>query len=110
MQIPAIGFGTGTALRDKDATDYVVQAIETGFSHIDTAQSLLRLVKPTITTDFFAVYHNEASVGDAIRESALSRTDLFVTTKYSTGPIQESVRESLARVKYLESYFLDFLS
>lgn len=34
----------------------------------------------------------------AIRESALPRSELFVTTKYSSGPIQESVRESLSKV------------
>ncbi|KAF5376476.1 hypothetical protein D9615_008620 [Tricholomella constricta] len=81
LQVPAIGYGTGTALRDKDARDYVIQAIEAGFSHIDTAQ----------------IYHNEASVGEAIRETGLAREDLFVTTKYSSGPIQQAVRGSLSK-------------
>jgi len=38
--MPAIAFGTGTALygRDpKEVAEYVGQALETGFSHIDTA-------------------------------------------------------------------------
>ncbi|KAG6914164.1 hypothetical protein DXG01_002002 [Tephrocybe rancida] len=91
-QIPAIGFGTGSALFGKDATDYVIQAIETGFSHLDTAQ----------------VYGNEESVGDAIRESGLSREELFVTTKYWTGPIQQATQESLDKLglKYVDLYLI----
>ncbi len=38
-QLPSIAFGTGSALYGRDATDYVEQALENGFSHIDTAQS-----------------------------------------------------------------------
>ncbi|CAE6456631.1 unnamed protein product [Rhizoctonia solani] len=84
--IPAIGFGTGSALFGKDATAYVVQAIEGGFTHIDTAQ----------------VYKNEESVGEALRQAfgeaapaggdrsdiekqrlgRLVRDDIWVTTKY----------------------------
>ncbi|KAG6864525.1 hypothetical protein C0991_008926, partial [Blastosporella zonata] len=91
-EIPAIGFGTGSALFGKDATDYVIQAIETGFSHLDTAQS----------------YGNEGSVGEAIRESGLSREELFVTTKYWTGPIQEAIRTSLSKLglKYVDLYLI----
>ncbi|QRV77846.1 aldo/keto reductase family protein [Ceratobasidium sp. AG-Ba] len=86
--IPAIGFGTGSALRDKDAYYYVVQALEGGFNHIDTAQ----------------IYHNEETVGIALQNvlggktegspyhgnmdiekhagKALRREDIWVTTKY----------------------------
>ncbi|CAE6483228.1 unnamed protein product [Rhizoctonia solani] len=87
--IPAIAFGTGTALYGKDATAYVTQAIRGGFNHIDTAQ----------------IYKNEESVGEALRqafgetptvESAgvdiekqklgkLTREDIWVTTKYGGG-------------------------
>ncbi|KAF8063229.1 Aldo/keto reductase [Lyophyllum atratum] len=81
-EIPAIAFGTGSVNKNSSARDIVMQAIETGFSHIDTAQ----------------IYHNEASVGEAIRESGLSREELFITTKYFSRPIQESVRDSLAKL------------
>ena len=40
IQIPAIAFGTGSALYHKDATAYVAQALENGFSHLDTAQGI----------------------------------------------------------------------
>ncbi|KAG6816538.1 hypothetical protein H0H87_005315 [Tephrocybe sp. NHM501043] len=91
-EIPAIAFGSGSALYGKDAADYVVQAIEAGFSHLDTAQ----------------VYKNEESVGVAIRESGLSRDELFVTTKYWSGPIQQSARESLSKLglKYVDLYLI----
>ncbi|EED77512.1 predicted protein, partial [Postia placenta Mad-698-R] len=49
-------------------TDYVTNAIETGFSHIDTAQ----------------FYANEESVAAAIRETGLDRSDVFITTKWSS--------------------------
>jgi len=81
-KIPAIAFGTGTALFRRDATDSVIQALEIGFSHIDTAQS----------------YGNEDSVGAAIRESKLPRADLFVTTKYLSGPIRRSFEEGLGKL------------
>ncbi|KAG6813043.1 hypothetical protein H0H93_013536, partial [Arthromyces matolae] len=81
--IPAIAFGSGSVNKGKDASDLVSQAIETGFSHIDTAQA----------------YKNEESVGVAIRESGLTREDLYITTKYSRpGPISEAVRNSLDKL------------
>ncbi|KAG6908747.1 hypothetical protein DXG01_003451 [Tephrocybe rancida] len=80
--IPAIGLGSGSVNKDHDMTELVLQAIETGFSHIDTAQA----------------YQNEDSVGKGIRESGLSREELFVTTKYRRGPIQEAARQSLDKV------------
>jgi hypothetical protein len=46
-QFPLIAFGTGTAFFKKDASAQVKQAIDTGFSHIDTAASKSsRLIYP----------------------------------------------------------------
>ncbi|OBZ71476.1 NAD/NADP-dependent indole-3-acetaldehyde reductase [Grifola frondosa] len=78
--MPAIAFGTGSKLKGQDVTECVEQAIETGFSHIDTAQW----------------YANEDSIGKAIRETALERSELFVTTKWSgRTSIPGGVRDSL---------------
>jgi len=47
------------------------------------------------------MYLNEAEAGQAIRESGLSRTDIFVTTKYSgLGglDIETSIQDSLRKV------------
>lgn len=77
-KMPQIAFGTGSKWKGQDVTDYVTNAIETGFSHIDTAQ----------------FYANEESVAAAIRETGLGRSDVFITTKWSS---QAGVRESLER-------------
>ena len=37
--MPTIAFGTGSALKGRDVTDFVEQALESGFDHIDTAAS-----------------------------------------------------------------------
>ncbi|CAE6351560.1 unnamed protein product [Rhizoctonia solani] len=111
--IPAIAFGTGTALYGKDATAYVVQAIEGGFNHIDTAQ----------------VYKNEESVGEALRQAfgettaarnekvdiekqklgRLARDDIWVTTKYG-GDIdaEEALDISLKKLglSYVDLYLI----
>ncbi|MDR2382667.1 MAG: aldo/keto reductase [Prevotellaceae bacterium] len=63
--IPCIGFGTWQTPDGKVAVDSVKYAIESGYRHIDTA----------------AIYGNEKSVGQGIRESGIDRKELFVTTK-----------------------------
>ncbi|KAG6841591.1 hypothetical protein C0991_009347 [Blastosporella zonata] len=91
-EIPAIGFGSGSVNKGRDATDLVCRAIEAGFSHIDTAQA----------------YRNEDGVGEAIRESGLARNEVFVTTKYSSGVIQDTFSESLDKLglKYVDLYLI----
>lgn len=58
-------------------TAYIVQALETGFKHLDTAQA----------------YRTEDSVGAALKESSTPREQLWITTKY-LGPLG-SVRRLL---------------
>jgi 2,5-diketo-D-gluconate reductase A len=62
--IPQIGLGTWP-LNDAEVARAVVQAIELGYRHFDTA------VK----------YGNEAGVGEGIRASGIDRGEVFVTTK-----------------------------
>ncbi|KII90622.1 hypothetical protein PLICRDRAFT_52347 [Plicaturopsis crispa FD-325 SS-3] len=81
-KLPTIAFGTGSALYERDASELVGQAIDVGFDHIDTAQ----------------IYKNEDSVGTAIKNSGLARSDLYVTTKYGGGDIQTEVRTSLLKL------------
>ncbi|KAL1660298.1 NADP-dependent oxidoreductase domain-containing protein [Schizophyllum commune] len=77
--IPAIAYGTGSKWKQKSVVEYVATAIDTGFSHIDTAQQ----------------YSTEPDVGQAIRESGLARSDFFVTTKFGGGEVQEEFNKSL---------------
>lgn len=62
--IPQMGLGTWP-LDDDQVAAAVVQAVEAGYRHIDTA------VK----------YGNERGVGNGIRASGLDRSELFITTK-----------------------------
>lgn len=62
--IPQLGFGV-YQLPDDRAPEIVGAAIRAAFRSIDTA----------------AIYENEAGVGQAVRASVVSRSDLFVTTK-----------------------------
>ncbi|KAF8508534.1 Aldo/keto reductase [Gautieria morchelliformis] len=85
-----------TPLNDgnSDATDFVEQAIDNGFWHIDTA----------------SIYGNEESVGVAIRESGLTRRELYITTKYDGGNVREEMEKSLKKlgVSYVDLYLIHF--
>lgn len=62
--IPQLGFGV-YQIPAEDTERLVLEAIEVGYRHIDTAWG----------------YFNEAGVGAAVRTCGLARDDLFVTTK-----------------------------
>lgn len=72
IELPYLGFGT-FLIPDAEAEVAVDQAIGLGYRHIDTAQA----------------YENEAGVGAGIKRAlhreALTRRDLFVTTKLWPG-------------------------
>ena len=63
--IPCPGFGTFKTPDGEVCVDSVREAILAGYTHIDTA----------------AVYGNERSVGEGIRQSGKPREELFVTSK-----------------------------
>lgn len=65
VQIPAIGYGTWRTRPAEVCEKAVQDAIACGYTHIDGA----------------AVYKNEDSVGNAIKNSHMKREDLFVTSK-----------------------------
>jgi len=82
--MPEIAFGTGSKWKRQDVTEYVTDAIELGFSHIDTAQ----------------FYANEDSVAAAVRQSGLGRSEFFITTKWSgQAGVRESLEGSLAKLE-----------
>ncbi|KAF8886249.1 NADP-dependent oxidoreductase domain-containing protein [Gymnopilus junonius] len=95
-KIPSIAFGTGTAQRSKDVHKFIEQAIDTGFSHIDTAQ----------------IYENEKFVGVALRNSGLARNEIFVTSKYGDPrtSAKEAIHTSLEDLglKQLDLYLIHF--
>lgn len=63
--IPCVGFGTWQTPDGETAVSAVKMAIKKGYRHIDAA----------------AIYGNEISVGQGIRESGIERSALFVTSK-----------------------------
>ena len=65
VKIPAIGFGTWQIPSGDVAYNSVTVALKSGYRHIDTAHA----------------YGNEASVGQAIRDSGIDRSEIFVTSK-----------------------------
>lgn len=86
MQIPQFGLGT-YRLNDQILIDSVKTALDVGYRAIDTAQ----------------IYENEAAVGQAIRESGITRQDLFLSTKiwinnFSEQRLIPSLKESLQKL------------
>jgi 2,5-diketo-D-gluconate reductase A len=65
-EIPLLGLGVWQVENDRECVDAVRWALEAGYRHIDTAQA----------------YGNEESVGQGLRESGVSREEIFVTTKF----------------------------
>ena len=68
-EIPLLGLGVWQIPDGRECVDAVRWALELGYRHIDTAQA----------------YGNEESVGRALRESAVPRDEIFVTTKFYPG-------------------------
>jgi 2,5-diketo-D-gluconate reductase A len=96
IEIPQIGLGVFQVL-PQDTTAIVSQALQAGYRSIDTA----------------AAYHNEAGVGQAIIDSGLKRSELFLTTKRwnAAQTYDETVQafeDSLGRLKldYVDLYLM----
>jgi diketogulonate reductase-like aldo/keto reductase len=91
--IPGIAFGTGSLRKGQESIDQVGQAIDAGFNHIGafcstrTNYCLIHVGDYMLLNiiDTAQYYRNEEEVGRAIRESGLSRNQLYITTKYSAG-------------------------
>jgi diketogulonate reductase-like aldo/keto reductase len=65
VMMPAFGLGVWQTADGKEVVSAVKAALESGYRLIDTAM----------------IYGNEAGVGQAIRESAVPREEMFLTTK-----------------------------
>ncbi|KUF91240.1 hypothetical protein AM588_10003589 [Phytophthora nicotianae] len=82
--IPSLALGMFQSSPGAEAYNAVLTALKLGYRHIDTA----------------TFYENEGDVGRAIRDSGISRKEIFVTSKYfemhgwSYHRVVNSVRES----------------
>ena len=63
-QIPVIGYGV-YQIDQSHCTNACLMALSAGYRQIDTAQ----------------IYHNEAEVGEALKQCGIPREEIFVTTK-----------------------------
>src|SRR6478736_2069590 len=78
-EIPLLGLGVWQVANSRECVDAVRWALELGYRHIDTAQA----------------YGDEKSVGQGLRESGVSRDEVFITTKFFPGrrdPVAEVER------------------
>jgi diketogulonate reductase-like aldo/keto reductase len=86
ISIPRLGFGVY-----RSPTDVCIKscltALKAGYRHIDTAQ----------------FYANEAEVGQAVQQSGLKRSDVFLTTKILSagGSVDASYKKCLESVRKL---------
>lgn len=95
-KIPQLGFGTYKST-EQEGIDAVVDAISKGYSLIDTA----------------SFYCNEETIGKGIKESGVTREDIFITTKlwreclgYESTKTEFEKSLSKLNVDYLDLYLI----
>ncbi|WP_108975720.1 aldo/keto reductase [Leptospira ryugenii] len=89
--VPALGLGVWKS-KPKECYAAVEAALRFGYRHIDSA----------------AIYGNESSVGEAIRDSGIPRSDVFVVTKLWNA--DQGYKEALAAMdRSLEKLGMDYV-
>lgn len=97
VKIPLLGFGTWQIKEGEEAYTSTLAALAAGYRHIDTA----------------AAYQNEPSVGRAIKDSGIPRSEIFITTKlqshlkdYEQTFIEFEASRQRLGVDYLDLYLI----
>jgi diketogulonate reductase-like aldo/keto reductase len=97
VEVPILGFGVFQITDPAECERSVVEAIQIGYNHIDTAAS----------------YQNEEAVGRGIKQSGVAREKLFITTKlwiHSNGyeGTRKAFENSLKRLQldYVDLYLI----
>ncbi len=93
IKMPWMGFGTYKVKEGSEVENSVKWAIEAGYRSIDTA----------------ALYGNEKGVGKAIKESGVSRSDIFLTSKVwnSDQGYDQTIKAFNASLEKLGTDYLD---
>ena len=94
IEMPLVGLGTWD-MRGDECVRSVAAAIRLGYRLIDTAQ----------------MYENETEVGKGIRQSGVSRSELFVTTKLYriSNSYEKAVKAIDASLQRLDTDYVDLL-
>lgn len=82
MKIPMVGLGVYKSEPGAETYQAVLQALQLGYRHVDTAQ----------------FYKNEDDVGRAINDSGINRSEIFVTSKVTPFAMSSGAK-TLASVK-----------
>ena len=95
VEMPILGYGVYQIPDLTECERCVLDAIDVGYRHIDTAQA----------------YRNEAAVGSALKKSGLPRGDFFITSKifpnnFGYEKAKASIDESL---KKIQTDYLDLM-
>ncbi|HEY9378007.1 MAG TPA: aldo/keto reductase [Jiangellaceae bacterium] len=90
VQMPLVGFGTWQ-LRGRGAYQAVRYALDVGYRHIDTA----------------TIYRNEAEIGQALQDSGVPRSEVFITTKLWPTDAGRERRTIAASLKALGTDYVD---
>ena len=93
VMMPQVGLGMWQMRPSRKARKAIQIAFDAGYRHLDTA----------------ALYNNEDDAGVAVRESALPREDIFVTTKLwnSDHGYDDALRAFDSSLKLLEMDYVD---
>lgn len=93
VKIPCVGFGTYQIPNGESAVSAVKNALGSGYRHIDTA----------------AGYGNEESVGIAVKQSGISRDEIFITSKLQNPEhgYENTMRAFEQTMKNLDMDYLD---
>lgn len=92
--VPEIGLGTYTLL-GKECKNTVLNALDIGYRHIDTAQ----------------IYQNEKEIGEALQISGVEREDIFLTTKvwYTNLDHDDVLQSAENSLRLLKTPYIDLL-
>lgn len=93
VEMPMLGFGTYLAKDGSETTNAVKEALKVGYRHIDCAK----------------IYQNEKSVGKGIKESTVSREEIFLVSKvWNTDQGYDSTKKAFKEsLKKLGTDYLD---
>jgi diketogulonate reductase-like aldo/keto reductase len=87
LTIPRLGFGVYQSPADV-CVNSCLTALKNGYRHIDTAQ----------------FYANETQVGEAVKQSGIPRSEIFLTTKIlsASGSVEKSYQKCVASVNKID--------